>query len=195
MAVRQRSFIFRAGVVILDFLNTEIASGGLPADLLSCPADLDDWLVEAKLSPRRSAMQASARALLEVKGLRRKLRALFLRLAAGHVATSRDLEPINAALRKASGRLVLESMGGKPRLRFVSEPGRAGDPLLLIARAAAEFLAEADVSLIRSCGGPDCILLFYDTTKSHTRRWCSMAACGNRSKAAQHYERSKSESR
>jgi predicted RNA-binding Zn ribbon-like protein len=35
------------------------------------------------------------------------------------------------------------------------------------------------------------LLHFYDTTKSGTRRWCSMAVCGNRAKAARHYERAK----
>jgi predicted RNA-binding Zn ribbon-like protein len=35
-------------------------------------------------------------------------------------------------------------------------------------------------------------LYFYDTTKNHTRRWCSMTGCGNRAKAAAFYERKKS---
>jgi len=30
---------------------------------------------------------------------------------------------------------------------------------------------------------------FYDRTKSHRRRWCSMALCGNRAKARAHRER------
>ncbi|NEJ40784.1 CGNR zinc finger domain-containing protein, partial [Rhizobium ruizarguesonis] len=30
----------------------------------------------------------------------------------------------------------------------------------------------------------DCTLFFLDTTKSHRRRWCSMALCGNRMKVA-----------
>jgi predicted RNA-binding Zn ribbon-like protein len=42
---------------------------------------------------------------------------------------------------------------------------------------------------VRNCGNPECILWFLDTTRSATRRWCSMAACGNRLKARRHYER------
>ncbi|HEX8403835.1 MAG TPA: CGNR zinc finger domain-containing protein, partial [Duganella sp.] len=40
------------------------------------------------------------------------------------------------------------------------------------------------------CEHPECILWFYDRTKSHKRRWCSMALCGNRYKAAQFRKRS-----
>lgn len=40
---------------------------------------------------------------------------------------------------------------------------------------------------IRRCAHPDCVLFFYDTSKNGTRRWHSMATCGNRTKAARHY--------
>ena len=39
---------------------------------------------------------------------------------------------------------------------------------------------------ISGCANPDCILWFLDTTRPGTRRWCSMAACGNRDKAIRH---------
>ncbi|WP_433023369.1 CGNR zinc finger domain-containing protein [Kribbella sp. CA-294648] len=32
---------------------------------------------------------------------------------------------------------------------------------------------------------------FYDSSRKANRRWCSMAGCGNRAKAARHYARSK----
>src|SRR6266851_5443894 len=38
---------------------------------------------------------------------------------------------------------------------------------------------------------PACVLWFFDTTRNGTRRWCSMAACGNRAKARRHYDRIK----
>lgn len=51
----------------------------------------------------------------------------------------------------------------------------------------------ADPSRIGVCGATNCILIYYDTTKSRTRRWCSMATCGNRAKAALFYKRSRGE--
>jgi predicted RNA-binding Zn ribbon-like protein len=46
-----------------------------------------------------------------------------------------------------------------------------------------------DFRLIRECEGSVCSLLFLDRTKAHGRRWCSMALCGNRAKAAAHRAR------
>jgi predicted RNA-binding Zn ribbon-like protein len=44
---------------------------------------------------------------------------------------------------------------------------------------------------IRSCAHDSCVLHFFDTSRNGTRRWCSMATCGNRAKASRHYARSK----
>lgn len=66
------------------------------------------------------------------------------------------------------------------------------DPQQLLvpaAEAAARLLTTGDASLVRHCEGPTCTLWFYDRTKSHRRRWCSMAVCGNRAKARNHRER------
>jgi predicted RNA-binding Zn ribbon-like protein len=45
---------------------------------------------------------------------------------------------------------------------------------------------------IRKCANPDCVLWFADTTRSGTRRWCSMTGgCGSRLKARRHAERAR----
>ncbi|HZD77839.1 MAG TPA: CGNR zinc finger domain-containing protein, partial [Acidobacteriaceae bacterium] len=51
-----------------------------------------------------------------------------------------------------------------------------------LAEAAAAFLATANFDLVRACEGVECVLWFYDRTKAHRRRWCSMGVCGNRAK-------------
>jgi predicted RNA-binding Zn ribbon-like protein len=95
---------------------------------------------------------------------------------------------VNEELQRGRGALVLRAKDGAFSVAF--EP-RENDPRFLLAHAAASFLASADPARIRQCGGTNCILFFYDTTKSATRRWCSMAGCGNRMKAAAHYHRTK----
>jgi predicted RNA-binding Zn ribbon-like protein len=42
---------------------------------------------------------------------------------------------------------------------------------------------------VRRCANDQCLWLFVDESKSGTRRWCSMASCGNRAKAHRHYRR------
>ena len=58
-----------------------------------------------------------------------------------------------------------------------------------VARSAAWLLEHGDPTLVRRCGGSGCVLLFYDTTKNHSRRWCSMEGCGSRAKAGAYYRR------
>jgi predicted RNA-binding Zn ribbon-like protein len=59
--------------------------------------------------------------------------------------------------------------------------------------AAANLLGllEESPERIRRCQNPACVLWFFDTTRNGTRRWCSMAACGNRAKARRHYDRAR----
>jgi predicted RNA-binding Zn ribbon-like protein len=62
-------------------------------------------------------------------------------------------------------------------------------PVELLSPPAADLICGVDFRLIRACEGSVCTLLFLDRTKAHGRRWCSMAACGNRAKAAAHRAR------
>lgn len=72
------------------------------------------------------------------------------------------------------------------RVRQSQTPEQFISPL---AEAAAELLVDGDFSLVRTCEHPECILWFYDRTKAHRRRWCSMALCGNRHKVAEFRKR------
>ena len=178
MTVRDE-FLFIAGEPALDFVNTEIVRDGEPTDLLTDAAALERWLHEAGFG----RVRATPAMLKDAKRLRAALR----KIVAGE---GRSLGVLNEELRRGEGALMVRTSDAGYALTF--EPHQK-DPRFLLARAAAEFLASADPSRIRRCGGTNCVLFFYDTTKSGTRRWCSMAGCGNRMKAAQHYRRLKDE--
>lgn len=63
----------------------------------------------------------------------------------------------------------------------------------LVAISALSLLADPrETERIKTCPGPDCGWMFLDETKSSRRKWCMMETCGNRAKAARHYERSQS---
>jgi len=62
----------------------------------------------------------------------------------------------------------------------------------LIAVSTAALLADPrEMARLKTCPGADCGWMFIDETKNGRRRWCSMETCGNRAKAARHYERSR----
>lgn len=69
----------------------------------------------------------------------------------------------------------------------LSAPRAARTPrgaLALIAADAAELLGTGLRDRLRICPGPGCRGRFLDDSPAGRRRWCSMAVCGNRNKAA-----------
>jgi predicted RNA-binding Zn ribbon-like protein len=70
------------------------------------------------------------------------------------------------------------------RLGFVAREESLVWLLAAIARSGAELIAEGASQNLKRCANPECPILFYDDSRTHRRRWCSMALCGNRSKVA-----------
>lgn len=60
------------------------------------------------------------------------------------------------------------------------------------AYSALRLLSETEKERIRICG--NCGWLFIDRSKNRSRIWCDMSVCGNRVKAARHYNARKDRS-
>ncbi len=100
-------------------------------------------------------------------------------------AISRDwVEPINDVLRITEGHDELLQQDDAWGLEFIAREGSLEWLLAAIARSAAEIIAEGPGTPLRVCSNPSCGLFFYDTSRTHRRRWCSMSRCGNRHKVA-----------
>jgi predicted RNA-binding Zn ribbon-like protein len=184
----------------VDFLNTHATPGGVATEFLAGGADLLNWLQQAQLIDAGTAAKfrddPALATELEVvakgaRALREWLRA-FVRRHAGQpltAAVQAELGPLNLLL--AGDKSYAKVTGGPERLtlqrlRRWETPEELLQP---IAAAIADLVCHADFRLIRACEGHDCSLMFLDRTKAHARRWCSMALCGNRAKAAAHRAR------
>ncbi len=64
-------------------------------------------------------------------------------------------------------------------------------PLWLILNASAGLLTSPDLHQVRECNEKTCRWLFLDRSRNHSRRWCDMQLCGNRSKAQRFYTRTR----
>jgi predicted RNA-binding Zn ribbon-like protein len=187
---RKSKFSFIGGDLAIDFLNTEVVRGGERIDLLTDAAALAEWLAAAGLRPRGEAI--SVRVFEDVRRLRASLRRIVASMADGKPVDGDDVRAIDVVLRRGRGALALgSSKSGRFFLEFEAGPDVAADPRYRIARASASFLANADPKRLHACGGAGCILFFYDTSKSGTRRWCDKAGCGNRANVAAHYRRAR----
>jgi predicted RNA-binding Zn ribbon-like protein len=51
-----------------------------------------------------------------------------------------------------------------------------------IVAAIARASAEGTWDRVKICPGDGCLFAFYDESRNHSRTWCSMAVCGNRTK-------------
>ena len=101
------------------------------------------------------------------------------------------VEGVNRVLRFTEGYEQLLPDGEGWRLGYVEVEKRLEWLLAAIARSAAELIAEGPRVPIRKCGRPECVLYFYDTSRTGKRRWCQMAVCGNRAKVAAFVRRKK----
>lgn len=93
-------------------------------------------------------------------------------------------DPINQVLRITEGHDELVLEGSTWKMEFQAREGGLDWLLAAIARSAAEILVEGAQARLRICDNPACGLFFSDNSRTHRRRWCSMAICGNRHKVA-----------
>ncbi len=167
---------------VLDMLNTVTSVDGRPHDVWQTDQDVSAWLVHAGWVDEPLAGRYPPGALLAVaRHLREVIRTLVRARKAGKTASP---DALNVFLRQAPSHLVLTWRGGTPHVERRRPADSVEQCLAPLAESAAQLLADGDFSRIRMCEHPDCPLWFYDRTRSHKRRWCSMATCGNRHKVA-----------
>jgi predicted RNA-binding Zn ribbon-like protein len=157
----------------LDLVNTAWPQDGVWHDVLADRRGHEQWLRENGLAG--PASPAARRALVQAR-------------AAIRAALEQPGPTATAALDDILQRGRIRLRAGKPTAREQLEIAPEWRPPWLAARSLLQLL-DKHPDRVRQCGNPDCVLWFLDTTRSGTRRWCSMTACGNRLKARRHYRR------
>ncbi|HEY4456481.1 MAG TPA: CGNR zinc finger domain-containing protein [Pseudonocardiaceae bacterium] len=158
----------------LDLLNTVWRNRGADQDLLTDVAGTRAFLDEAGL-----ADQATEQARSALITAREAIRA--------HVADPADSAALNDVLAWGRTWPVVGADGPGTEVEMEHVYQRAG----WLAAVNYVDLLNADPTRVRACAHPDCVLHFYDTSPKRSRRWCSMAGCGNRAKAARHYAKAR----
>ena len=195
----------------LDFINTvDWRFSDHPLELIPGYDQFLAWCVRVDILDANEAMHLSAEAkgagsgdgLAEdpasrVRRCRDDLAGVFASVATREEPPGDRIRRLNEWHRELGrfARIVLSD--GAFALRYQPDGLQSSSEILLwplapIVRAAVDLLLEGDPGRIRTCGNPECGWFFYDTSKNGSRRWCSMASCGNREKARNHYRRSRS---
>ena len=142
------------------------------------------------------AQPAEAQAVLtRAHALREAIYRLMLARIQGQAADPADLERLNGELPAALARARLEPTGQGYTLGWAPDPQALDRMLWPIAYSAADLLTNPDLlERVGQCADDrGCGWLFLDLTKNRSRRWCAMRGCGNRAKAARHYQRRQGE--
>jgi predicted RNA-binding Zn ribbon-like protein len=183
-----------ANRLCLDFANLPYTSGDPTAHQTSW-LELVDFLAEkgiisgSRSEELRELTETDPRAagalMRQAERLGGVLRSVFSAMMTRQNLEPEHLAPINAILAITEGHdeLQRDDAGGW-RLGFRARHEGLEWLLAAIARSGAELIAEGAKSGLQQCSNSRCQLLFYDDSKTHRRRWCSMALCGNRSKVA-----------
>jgi predicted RNA-binding Zn ribbon-like protein len=200
---RDRSFAFVGERLWLDFVNSD---GTRAPDALRDFDTLMAWLEAAAVfdSERSQGMRRRAReqpsgaaaAVVDARRVRGALRALAERGAlggSGEQVRAEALGEINRVLSRSAGTRRVERRADGTYARTFVPVGDAFAGLMIpIVESAADALILGELPRVRCCADARCPRVFYDSTKNGRRRWCDMATCGNRAKAARHRQKLRS---
>ena len=193
---------FCGGDLAVDFVNTVSGAGAnRTRERLVGYGDLLGWATAAGILQVDLSQTLSEQALRDADGavsvlvraraFREAVFAVLEAVRSGSAVPAGALPLINGVLVDASAHRGLEDHDGGVVWGWQPEPSLDW-PLWPVAQAAAALLTEGPIDRLRMCEATDCGWLFLDMSKNRSRRWCDMAVCGNRAKAARHYRRRRS---
>lgn len=183
--------LFVGDNLALDFINTRYGVGSAHRECFVDDTSVVAWLKLAQVLSEtfRAAPEGLLRLALE---LRESAKLLLDMAKQGGDA---DVEVVNRVLLvgRPTEKLEWDSANKAFKVKLERRHDHAASLLEPIAQALVKLLTDTEMELVRQCEAHDCTLLFHDLTKSHRRRWCSMAVCGNRMKVAAFRSRKKAE--
>ena len=165
------------------FVNTVDLQDG--PEELEDPNTLKAWLVAKSLLDDSQPVDASD--LKHAIALREAIRSVVGANSGSRIYPV-DIATLNEAATASRLRMRFGA-NGKPRL----EPEATGVVAAMGRIVAAMYAAMEgeEWTRLKLCSSQSCRWAFYDRSKNHSSRWCTMASCGNREKARRFRSQSK----
>lgn len=160
--------------LVAAFVNTKDVYQDV--DDFDSPAALRGWLRERGLLAPEA--EPSAADLDHARAVREALRMLLLANNAGAV----DAESL-ATLNRAAADVPMVLRFEPDGTALVSAVSDVRGAVGTILAAVHHGMAEGTWDRLKACRSEDCEWIFYDRSRNHSARWCTMKVCGNRNKA------------
>ncbi len=169
--------------LVQAFVNTVDLQDG--PEELEDPNTLKAWLVAKSLLDDSQPVDASD--LKHAIALREAIRSVVGANSGSRIYPV-DIATLNEAATASRLRMRFGA-DGKPRL----EPEATGVVAAMGRIVAAMYAAMEgeEWTRLKLCSSQSCRWAFYDRSKNHSSRWCTMASCGNREKARRFRSQSK----
>ncbi|SDS36686.1 CGNR zinc finger domain-containing protein [Microlunatus soli] len=160
-----------AAAIVRDFVNSYEPQ--VDAESFDSPTALRDWFAS------RGLASASVRFTLDdlhaATRLREGVRALLM-THAGCDADTGARDQLDRLLARLPLRVGVDDSGD---LAITGSGTGYERAVAGIVEAIFRCQAGGDWSRLKACARETCRWAFYDASRNHARRWCSMAGCGN----------------
>jgi predicted RNA-binding Zn ribbon-like protein len=196
---RPQSIALIGGHPALDLVNTVSWRHDVDRwrEDLAVPADLLTWthragvLDEHHLPAMRLAIAADPKTAEAVLRRVRHLREHLYDHLTGYLDDRGGEHQIGkgSPLHRAFADAVTASSLAGTAARWTLQARVLPDLPQVLALHALDLLQTMPPGRLRRCDDDICGWLFLDTTRNHSRRWCSSGDCGNRDRARRHYAR------
>jgi len=161
-------------ILIEGFLNTW--SGELDIDDFKTPRSTEEWLRAVGLwKSKKHISQEQTKKLIKTRSALREW-----------VLESESSQLLNTLVSEISYKAEFSA---DKEVKFTPP----SDPYHTVVGTLVEIIYESRMNgtwdRFKCCALPTCGWAFYDSTRSRTKRWCSMRTCGSRHKSREHYKR------
>lgn len=162
--------------LVSSFVNTLEKNTTVPdVEELDSPEALRSWMDAHGIPTGNELGAADVTRAIEFREAMRRL----LWANNGLALDDDALRGLRDAAEEGLIRVEVDSDG-----RAVARPAGTGVPALFarLLAAAADAQCAGTWDRLKACADEECQWAFYDSSRNHSRTWCSMEVCGNRAK-------------
>jgi len=170
--------------LVQAYVNTVDIQDG--PEELSDPNTLAHWLVaHGLMEPGQDVSEGD---LKNAVAVREAIRGV-IGANSGTTVYPLDIATLNEA---AAASRLRARFGADGKARLEPEAGGVAGAMGRMVAALFTAMADEDWSRLKLCSSSTCRWAFFDRSRNHSSRWCTMASCGNRQKARRFRQRAKS---
>ena len=174
-------------------MNTQFSPYGDIVEYFESYSDIEDWFLKVHLieTKKKIELELEKKYFKEIMSFRALLRSQFKQYLESETSIDKIIQTSNAILIKSKVYPQIVSDKNLCELQYISTEKDKNHLLTKIVIEVIKLLSSKEFKYLKKCDNHKCSLFFIDTSKNHSRRWCSMEICGNRSKVNSFTQRKK----